>query len=116
MSESQPQSFDLQQCIQNCRDTQRTCMLTLTHLLAKGVAGREAHARALMDSAEICQTAANFMLRGSESVPYACAVCAQVCETCAAACRVCDDDQLKLSAEICQRCADSCHYIAEQAQ
>lgn len=106
----------MQQCIQNCRDTHRMCELTMTHVFAAGAGGKESYIRCLLDCSEICQMAANFMLRESDSHPYACAVCANVCERCAALCRECDEDQLKLCAEMCQRCADSCHYIAEQAQ
>jgi hypothetical protein len=110
-------AHELQQCIQNCRDCHRICMLTITHCFARGDERCEAaHIRLLMDCAEICQTSANFMLRASELHPYTCAVCAQVCEQCKSACeRFPDDEQMRLCADACQRCADSCHYMAEAA-
>ncbi|HEV8604353.1 MAG TPA: four-helix bundle copper-binding protein [Tepidisphaeraceae bacterium] len=110
-------SDDMQQCIQNCRDCQRICMLTLTHCFARGGEMAEAtHLRLLMDCAEMCQTSANFMLRVSDLHPYTCAVCAQVCEHCKQSCeRFGQSDQLQLCADACQRCADSCHYMAQAA-
>jgi hypothetical protein len=102
--------YDMQQCIQNCRDCQRACMHTLAHTLNQCDA---ANARLLIDCAEICQVSANFMLRESESHGYTCAVCAQVCERCADACEKMEDPQMKLCGEICRRCADSCHYMAD---
>ena len=110
-------THDMQQCIQNCRDCQRICMLTITHCFAQGGEMCEAtHIRLLMDCAEICQASANFMLRASDLHPYTCAVCAQVCEQCKAACeRYGDSQQMRLCADACQRCADSCHYMAESA-
>ena len=102
--------YDMQQCIQNCRDCQRACMLTLADMLK---AGKAEHARLILDCAEICQVSANFMIRESESHGYTCAVCAQVCERCAEACEKSGDEQLKLCAEMCRRCADSCHYMAD---
>jgi len=110
-------SHDMQQCVQNCRDCHRICMLTMTHCFAQGGEMCEAtHIRLLMDCAEICQTSANFMLRASDLHPYTCATCAQVCEQCKAACeRFSDNDQMRLCADACQRCADSCHYMAESS-
>jgi hypothetical protein len=106
--------YDLQQCIQNCRDGHRICMLTLTHCFAKGGEHAEAgHIRMLLDCAEICQISANFMLRASERHPYTCAVCAQVCELCARDCEHFQgDQQMRMCGEACQRCADSCYYMA----
>lgn len=47
----------------------------------------DAHIQLLLDCAEICQTSANFMLRGSELHGRTCAVCADACQRCAASCR-----------------------------
>jgi len=115
MSFADTTTHDMQQAIQNCRDCQRICMVTITHAFAQGGELFEASlTRLLMDCAEMCQTSANFMLRASDLHPYTCAVCAQVCEQCKAACeRFGDSEQMRLCADACQRCADSCHYMAE---
>ena len=75
-----------------------------------------AHVRLLLDCAEICQTSANFMLRGSDLHMRTCAVCAEVCQRCAESCeRMGDDTQMRACAEECRRCADSCHRMATMA-
>src|SRR5687767_4955653 len=110
-------THDMQQCIQNCRDCHRICVLSMNHAFAQGGEMCEAALiRVLIDCAEICQTSANFMLRSSELHHFTCAVCAQVCEQAKSACeRFPDDAQMRLCADACQRCADSCHYMAESA-
>ena len=72
-----------------------------------------AHIRLLSDCAEICQTSANFMLRGSELHSRTCGVCAEVCERCATECdRMGDDAQMKVCADMCRRCAESCRQMS----
>jgi len=74
------------------------------------------HIGLLLDCAEICQTSANFMLRGSDRHMRTCAVCAEVCEQCAQDCeRMGDDAQMRACAEVCRRCADSCRRMATMA-
>jgi len=117
MIDHETATHEMQQCIQNCRDCHRICMLTLTHCFAQGgEMGDATHIRLLMDCAEMCQTSANFMLRASDLHAYTCAVCAQVCEQCRAACeRFSDSQQMRLCADASQRCADSYHYMAESS-
>jgi hypothetical protein len=57
----------------------------LGHCLQKGGKHAEAkHLRLLMDCAEIRQTSAHFMLRGSDLHSRTCFACAEVCVRCAA--------------------------------
>jgi hypothetical protein len=86
----------------------------VTYCLQKGGRHAEpAHIRLLQDCAEICQTSANFMLRGSELHTRTCGVCAKVCERCAAECaRMSDDTQMKTCADMCRRCAESCQQMS----
>jgi hypothetical protein len=71
------------------------------------------HIRVMMDCAEICQTSANFMLRGSDLHVHTCAACAEICDRCAADCeRMADDTRMAACAEMCRRCADSCRSMA----
>jgi hypothetical protein len=130
-------SPEMQRCIQDCNECHAICLETLNHGLKLG--GRHAesvHVRLLLDCAEICQTSANFMLRGSDLHGHICQACAVICENCAQDCerfvvagvgtgapmsqhsdkapvraeQV--DEQMKLCAEACRRCAESCKQMA----
>jgi len=71
------------------------------------------HLRMLMDCAEICQTSANFMLRGSDFHGMTCSTCAEVCERCAEDCdRFGNDQMMQRCAEACRMCAQSCNEMA----
>lgn len=127
----------MQECIENCLRCHRVCMEAFNYSLWLGGRHNESvHLRLLLDCAEICQTSANFMLRGSDLHRETCGACAVVCENCAQDCerytasgvgqgaplsRHSDisqvskentDDQLKYCAEICRQCAKSCHEMA----
>ena len=84
------------------------------HCLQMGGRHAEAgHLQLLLDCAEICQTSANFMTRGSELHNRTCAVCAEICERCAEDCEQFGDEALmKACAETCRRCAESCRQMA----
>ena len=72
-----------------------------------------AHIQLLLDCAEICQTSANFMIRGSQFHRRTCATCAEVCAACAEDCaRFGDDTQMQRCAEMCRGCAESCQRMA----
>lgn len=105
---------EMQQCIQNCLDCHSTCLNTMTYCLKQGGKHSEsAHIRLMLDCAEICQTSANFMLRGSELHARICGVCAEICQQCAEDCESMGDDaQMKACADMCRRCAESCHQMA----
>ena len=56
----------------------------------------------LLDCAEMCQTSANFMLRGSPYHVITCGACAELCRACEEACRgVTGDEQLTHCADVC---------------
>jgi hypothetical protein len=104
----------MRECINLCTECHQTCVETLAHCLQLGGAHAAAeHIRILMDCAEICQTSANFMLRGSDQHPHTCEVCAGVCERCAKDCeRLAQGDaQMIRCAEVCRRCANSCRRM-----
>ena len=105
---------EMQQCIENCLTCHRSCLETVTHCLAKGGRHAEAaHIRLLLDCVEICQTSANFMLRGSLFHALTCGVCAELCQRCADDCARFSDDQIMAQcAQICRRCAESCRHMA----
>lgn len=105
---------ELRDCINACQDCHSVCLETVAHCLQMGGRHAEAdHIRLLLDCAEICQTSANFMIRGSNLHKRTCAVCAEVCEQCAAECeRFGDDELMRACAEACRRCAESCRRMA----
>lgn len=108
-------SQQMQQCIQNCLDCHSICLSTVsTYCLKQGGHHAEAaHVRLMLDCAEICQTSANFMLRGSSSHARICGVGAEICERCASVCEIfADDAQMQACAEVCHRCAQSCRNMA----
>jgi hypothetical protein len=108
---------DMQQCIQECLNCHSICLATVPHCLEMGDAhASPQHIGLLLDCAEICQTSANFMLRGSALHARTCGICAEVCEQCAQDCeRMGDDAQMRACAEQCRRCADSCRRMATMA-
>lgn len=133
-SQAQP---TMQECIDNCTRCHNVCLETFNYCLWLG--GRyieSVHLRLLLDCAEICQTSANFMLRGSDLHRETCGACAVVCENCAKDCeryavpgegsgapmsrhsgvphvsKENVDEQMKYCAEVCKQCARSCHEMA----
>lgn len=102
------------ECIDNCLECAKTCLETARHCLEKGGEhAAAAHITALLDCAEICETSANFMSRGSDTHPKVCEACAEACDRCAEACeKFPDDDVMRRCAEICRRCAASCRDMA----
>jgi len=110
-------SADMQQCIQECLTCHSVCLSTVQHCLQMGGQHAEArHITTLLDCAEICQTSANFMLRGSELHTRTCGVCAEVCTRCAEECeRMGSHTQMQACAERCRRCADSCRRMSAMA-
>ena len=60
-------SSDMQQCMEDCHQCHLMCLqMAATHCLEMGGRHTEpAHMRLMLDCAEICQTAMNFMARHS---------------------------------------------------
>ena len=107
----------MRECIRECQRCHDICTETISHCLQMGGDHAEPrHIRLLMDCAEICQTSANFMLRGSDLHASVCEVCATICERCAEDCeRFTDDKLMQACAEVCRSCARSCQEMAGQA-
>lgn len=105
------------ECIEHCRDCQRECTRTVTYCLQQGGQhAAEDHIRLMIDCGQICQTAADFMLRGSDLHIHTCAACAEVCDRCADDCGGFSDDQrMQTCAEACRGCAESCRHMAGAA-
>ncbi len=106
--------MDIQRCIEDCLDCFRTCTETIAYCLQKGGRHAEAnHVRLLQDCADICETAAAFMMRRSDLHVRTCALCAETCLRCAEDCdRLADDERMRRCAEVCRRCAESCRQMS----
>lgn len=101
-------------CIEACLQCHVVCTMTAQYALAQGGDLADVnHVALLLDCAEMCQTSANFMLRGSPFHELTCGVCAEICRTCAETCREHpDDEHLAHCAEVCETCADHCGAMA----
>jgi len=112
MMHQTPQSREMQACIDACNECHETCLQMLPYCLrAGGKHIEEQHLRLMINCAEICQTAANFMLSGSPLHGAVCAACAEICDACAESCEQVSD--MEECAEACRRCAESCQDMAK---
>ena len=111
-----PHSQDHQTCIAACTECHRVCLDTLTrHCLVKGGAhAAPDHVRMMLDCAAICQTSADFMIRGSPRHGAVCQVCASICAACAESCARFDDPAMRACAEACRACAVACRRMAQE--
>ncbi len=108
----QQMNSKMQQCIENCLNCHKTCLqMAATHCLEAGGKHVEpAHFRLMMDCAQICQTSADFMLRGSTHHAHVCAECADICEDCAKSCEAVGG--MDECVEACRKCAESCRSMS----
>ncbi len=105
---------EMQSCIQQCLDCYRSCTEAITgHCLEQGgdhVAPQ--HVRLMLDCADICQTSAAFMMRGSARHQQTCALCADICNQCAEECERLGDAHMRQCADVCRTCATSCQAMS----
>ncbi len=98
-----------QDCIDDCLRCYRVCFeMAMTHCLEHG--GRHVEPGHFRIMAEICRSAAHFMLMRSEHERHLCRECAEVCEQCAAGCEELGD--MDDCVGQCRRCARSCRDMA----
>ncbi len=105
---------EMQSCIETCQTCHITCLqMAATHCLEMGDAHAEPqHMRLMLDCAQICATAADFMARGSAHHTHICRECAEICRACAASCDALEG--MEECAAICRRCAESCDAMANE--
>ena len=116
MEEFMTHNSQMHECLVNCQECHSICTETAQHCLHMGGKHAEGgHVRLLLDCAQICETSADFMLRGSSYHALTCGICADVCLACAENCeRIAGDDgMMKKCAEVCRRCAASCRQMAQ---
>ena len=98
-------------CIEACSSCRDECQKMLfQHCLKMG--GKhveEKHVKLMADCIESCQTAASFMLRGSDNAVAMCGTCAEICESCAESCE--DLEGMADCAATCRNCAKMCRSM-----
>lgn len=104
---------DVMQCIEDCQRCHDICLQTaMQHCLKLG--GEHAspqHIALMLTCAEMCQTTANAMLRGSAMQQVLCLACSDLCEACSANCQAVGD--MRECIDMCRLCAESCQAMAE---
>jgi hypothetical protein len=113
MSESTVSNLNFSSCIETCLQCHQACLhIAMTHCLETGGDHVQAeHFRLMMNCAEICQTAANFMLSQSPLHVVVCAACAEVCIACADSCEQIGD--MEECVNTCHRCAQQCESMGK---
>lgn len=103
---------EMQDCMDACHQCHMTCLsMAMNHCLEVG--GRHAeprHIKIMLDCAQICSVAMDFMARGSEHHRHICRECAEICRACAASCEGLDG--MEDCVQACIRCAEACDKMA----
>ena len=103
---------DMQACIEACFACYRICLDAATNdCLERG--GRHAegsHISLMLGCAQMCRTAAEFMIMCAKLHHKVCGVCAEVCEACAVSCQQLDGMDECVNA--CRHCAALCRRMA----
>ncbi len=107
---------DSRACLEACMTCQQSCLETASiHCLE--IAGSRANARLvrlLLDCAEMCQTSANFLVRGSDLRGYTCGLCSHVCHECAEECAtISGDARLEQCRSQCIHCVEQCLRLSK---
>ena len=107
---------DLQRCIQDCEACHDVCLAMATGRCLE-LGGRHSepqHLRLMLNCAQICRTAADFMVTQSHLHRLVCGVCAAVCEACANSCD--EVGEMEACSRTCRACADSCRTMAREGE
>lgn len=112
MKAMQQMDSAMKQCVTDCHECHVTCLsVAMTHCLEMGGKHTEPkHFKLMMDCAQICSVALDFMARGSEHHKHICRECAEICRVCAASCEQLDGMEDCVAA--CLKCAESCEKMA----
>jgi len=101
----------MDRCIQACWTCRHECQITMfDYCLEMG--GRHVepdHIKIMTDCIEICQIAADSMVRHSPVAADICRACMATCEACATSCETL---AMQHCAEECYKCADACREMA----
>lgn len=105
-------SSEMRACVEECLRCHATCLgMAMNHCLERDDKHVEPdHMRLMLACAEICQTAANFMLIGTPHHKHTCRECAEICEECARSCE--QIGGMEDCVQACRCCAESCRKMA----
>ena len=103
---------EMRQCVETCLACYATCTSTaMGHCLDMGGEHTDKrHFTLMMACAEICRTAAHFMLIGSEHHRHVCKECAEICAECARDCERIGG--MEECVRMCRTCAEHCSKMA----
>ena len=109
---------DVQNCITACWDCRTHCQKMLFHhcLEMGGKHSSPGHVRLMTDCMEICQTTADFLVRGSAVYQAVAAACAEVCYACADSCEDVGGEEMNECAQLCRECAEICDDLSLTGQ
>lgn len=114
MDDQQYQNSEMQACIDDCNECQQICFqtaMTQNDMQEDGEPVDQENFRFLINCADICQTAARFMLSNSPLHAVVCNACAEVCNSCAESCE--EIGGMDECVQACRRCAESCEDMAK---
>lgn len=100
----------LNNAAQHAQQCEAICINTIQYCIQMGGAHAEpSHVAILQDCADICGSAAKFMLRASSQHRKVTEACADICEACADSCdKFPNDAQMTACADACRACAAVC--------
>lgn len=101
-------------CLKACLDCHAICEMCAKHCLSMGGDHAGVRHQVLMrDCADLCQMAADFMIRQSYLQGEVCRACARACEDCGESCERLAEGDTMMSAcvEQCRTCAEACRSM-----
>lgn len=102
----------MQSSIEACQECEQACLRSIPIVVSLIDDNDLAEQLKLqLDCADVCGTAARFLLRESELHPLACSICAEIAHRCARACEALGP-ALKECAEACYRCVEACSAMS----
>ena len=104
------------QCADSARRCQDACLEAAMRwgIRTAGTRGDASHLGLLLDCANACAMAADFLHRGSDYANYPCGICAWLCEHCARSCEhLGGDGDIAAVVERLHECADRCLRLSK---
>lgn len=101
---------EAERCIDALQACYAVCMRSVSYGYVKESGPlQEEHVRLMIDCAEMCQTAANFLIRESDHYLRICREAAEICKDLVSSCEGVDGMEGILS--ICDECVSACRVI-----
>lgn len=110
------QDLHYKDCIEACLQCMNACNVCYVSSLKEyDLAMLRECIRLDRECADICDFAAQSMIRQSPFVHEICELCVKACEACAEECGKHEHQHCKECAEACRRCADACRQMLATA-